>query len=305
MSSGKFSHMLISLLVGVALVATACGQGESVVEPGPANDDTTTTTTLEEDDGDDDGEVVTADADAVESTSTTAPANSAEGGDSDGADGDGDGADGSGDGDSAESPVATFEIDETSENAAVFTELAVSGLVLSLDEQSCADDTAATAVDAGTDEIDAVIAAVQDCASPLAIDDFASNLIRAGGLPLPPIEATCVSSKLQSTDEYRPFWIALLEEEPFDFLLADLEVQNRFLDLYADCVSVGRAVSRQAGIELSEPTTGCIDALYTDREFVRITIEADLSGNEDDLARIDRQLAGCLTSEERDALADS
>ena len=292
------------MLVVVSLIASACGDGESIVEPGPSNDDTTTTTSTidtdeDDQDGDDDGEVVTADADSTpESVSTTAPIVTDE------AVGDGDGS-GDGSGEAVESPGTTFIVDETSENAAVFSELAVSGLVLSLDEQSCADDTASAAVDAGTDDVDAVIGAVQDCASPLAIDDFASNLIRAGGLPLPPTEATCVSSKLQSTDEYRPFWIALLEEEPFDFLLADLEVQNRFLDLYADCVSVGRAVAQQAGIELSEPTTGCIDGLYTDREFVRITIEADLSGNEDDLARIDRQLAGCLTAEEREALADS
>jgi len=274
----------------LALAVASCGRGESLVDPGPSETDDSTTTTTEapdeepvDDELDADGEVLTDDARALDTTSTTAVVATSDG----------------------ESPGTTFIVNEDSENAAVYTELAVSGLVLTVDEQSCADETAATAIDAGTNEIDAVIGAVQECASPKAVDDFASNLIVAGGRPLPATESACVSSKLQSTEEYRPFWSALLEEEPFDFLLADTTVQNRYLDLYADCVSVGRAVSEQANVNLSAPTIGCIDDLYTDREFVRVTIEADLSGNEEDLARVDRQLAGCLTDEERNALAAS
>ena len=277
----------LAVAVALLMMLSACGQGESIVEPGPGDTEETTTTssTVPEDDDEDDadGEVVT--DGNIETTSTTvAPA-------------------GDGTGDADATPTSTFIINEDSENAAVYTELAVSGLVLTLDEQTCADETAVTAVDAGEEEIDAVIGAVQDCASPKAVDDFASGLILAGGRALPPTEAACVSSKLRSAEDYRPFWIALLEEEPFDFLLADLEVQNRYLDLYTECVSVGRAVAQQANAALSPPTMGCIDALYTDREFVRITIEADLSGDPDERERIDSQIAGCLTADERDALA--
>ncbi len=291
----RSSSRLLVALLALALIAAACGQGESIVEPGPDDDSETTTTTTteapepEDEPEPDDGDVVT-DGDVTDETTTTVAPDAGDGTED---------ATGAG----TESPGTTFVVNEDSENAAVYTELAVSGLVLTLDEQTCADTTASDAVDEGTDAVDAVIGAVQDCASPKAIDDFASNLIVAGGLPLPPTEAACVSSKLQSAEEYRPFWVALLEEEPFDFLLADRTVQNRYLDLYADCVSVGRAVAEQANVALSTPTRGCIDALYTDREFVRLTIEADLSGNADDLARIDSQLAGCLTTDERDALA--
>lgn len=271
------------------LVLTACGQGESIVEPGPGDTEQSTTTTAdpasEEGQGDDENndEVVT-DGDLDTTSTTIAPADGSSG-------------------DDAQAPPSTFVIDEDSENAAVFTELAVSGLVLSLEEQSCADDATQTSVDAGEDELDAVIGAVQECASPSAVDDFASILIVAGGRSLPATEAACVSSRLRATEEYRPFWTALLEEEPFDFLLADREVQNRYLDLFTECVSVGRAVAEQANAALSPATMGCIDALYTDREFVRVTIEADLSGDPDERQRIDGQIAGCLTAEERDALA--
>ncbi len=281
----------LAVAVALLLLLSACGRGESIVEPGPGDtDDTTTTSSVapeedDEDTDDDDGDVITG-GDADTTSTTQAP------------DGEGDGT-----GEEDDSPPPTFVINEDSENAAVYTELAVSGLILTLDEQTCADQTAAAAVDAGDDEIDAVIGAVQDCASPKAVDDFASELILAGGRALPATEAACVSSKLRSAEDYRPFWIALLEEEPFDFLLADLEVQNRYLDLYAECVSVGRAVAQQANATLSPPTMGCIDALYTDREFVRITIEADLSGDPDERERIDSQIAGCLTADERDALA--
>ena len=268
-------------VLAIVLVLGACGQGESIVEPGPGDTDetTSTTSTPDETDSGETDELVTDDSESVSSTSTTI------GGDA--------------------TPPVTFEIDEDSENAAVYTELAVSGLVLTLTEQTCADTTAAAAVEAGTDATDAVIEAVQDCASPKAVDDFAAGLILAGGEALPPTEAACVSSKLRSAEEYRPFWVALLEEEPFDFLLADLEVQNRYLDLYADCVSIGRAVAEQANVAFSPPTLGCIDDLYTDREFVRITIQADLSGNTEDRQRIDSQISGCLTSDERAQLAAS
>jgi len=277
----------LAVAVALLMMLSACGQGESIVEPGPGDTEETTTTssTVPEDDDEDgdDGEVVT-DGNTETTSTTVAPS-------------------GDGTGDADDTPTSTFIINEDSDNAAVYTELAVSGLVLTLDEQTCADETAVTAVDAGEEEIDAVIGAVQDCASPKAVDDFASGLILAGGRVLPPTEAACVSSKLRSAEDYRPFWIALLEEEPFDFLLADLEVQNRYLDLYTECVSVGRAVAQQANAALSPPTMGCIDALYTDREFVRITIEADLSGDPDERERIDSQIAGCLTADERDALA--
>lgn len=288
----RTSTRLLAIFTALGLLLASCGRGESIVEPGPAEDDTTTTSTTTEgpdepDPGDSD-EVITGESEDVPETTTSIAVTDESGAD---------------DGAATESPGTTFIVNEDSANAAVYTELAVSGLVLTVDEQTCADGTAEESVGEGTEPIDAVIGAVQECASPMAIDDFASNLILAGGLPLPPTESACVSSKLQSAEEYRPFWVALLEEEPFDFLLADRNVQNRYLDLYADCVSVGRAVSQQANVEFSPPTLGCINDLYNDREFVRITIEADLSGNEDDLARIDSQLAGCLTNDERAALA--
>lgn len=276
------SVVLIVLVLG--LLAGACGEGESIVEPGPGDpEESTSTSEPEVDDGS--GElVIGGDDEDVESSTTTQPPSTEA---------------------SAEQPDSsstTVVINENSENAAAYTELAASGLVLTLDEQLCADAAASAGVDDGDEPVDAVIAAVQECASPRAIDDFASTLIRAGGQPLPPTEAACVSSRLQSTEEYRPFWVALLDEEPFDFLLADLEVQNRYLDLYAECVSVGRAVSQQANVEFSPPTMGCIDDLYRDREFVRVTIEADLSGDPVERERIDSQIASCLTSEERSAL---
>lgn len=274
------------LPLGVALLVLAgCSSNPSIVEPGPGDVEETTTTTTPSEDTQSDDVVTGGDDDDIESTTTTAVV------------------DGEGSPDAATG--TTVVIDQDSENAEAYTELAASGLVLSLDEQACADAASQEAQAGGSDEVDAVVAAVQECASPRTIDDFASGLILAGGLPLPPTEAACVSSRLQSTDEYRPFWVALLDEEPFDFLLADLEVQNRYLDLYAECVSIGRAVGQQASIELSAPTVGCIDDLYRDREFVRVTIEADLSGNADDRERVDGQIAGCLTNDERAALGQS
>jgi hypothetical protein len=271
----------LSMVLG-AFVLAACGDGESIVAPGPGDPEESTTTIAVDKTEEETDEVVTGgDEDDIEDVTTTeAPGNN---------------------GDSL-APSTTVVIDENSENAGAYTELAASGLVLTLGEQACADDAAESAVGSGSTSVDAVIEAVQVCASPRAIDDFASSLILAGGNPLPPTESACVSSRLQSTDEYHPFWVALLDEEPFDFLLSDLEVQNRYLDLYTECVSVGRAVGEQANVELSPPTRGCIDDLYNDREFVRVTIEADLSGDLAERDRIDSQIAGCLTSEERDAL---
>lgn len=284
-----------SVVAALALILAACGQGESTVDPGPEETDTstssttttTTTTTPDESDdpssGDDTDEVETADVEDSPTTTGVAPSI------------------GGGEGGGAEEGPPLELLDDT-ENAAAFIELADSGLVLSVDEQVCVDDTAATAEDDGVSQIDGVIGAVQDCASPRAMDDFASTLILAGGQPLPPTEAACVSSKLRDGDTYRPFWASLLEQEPFDFLLADNDVQNRYLDLYADCVSVGRATAEQTNAALSVPSMGCIDDLYRDREFVRVTIEADLSGNVDDLARIDSQLSSCLTDDERELI---
>ncbi len=276
-------RVVLPMLFGALLLA-ACGDGKSIVAPGPGDPDDSTTTNPVDETVDDADEVVTGgDEDDIEDVATTEPPRN----------------------DDDSSTPSTVVIDENSENAAAYTELAASGLVLSLDEQACADNAAESAVDSGSTSVDAVIEAVQECASPRAIDDFASSLILAGGNPLPPTESACVSSRLQSTEEYRPFWVALLDEEPFDFLLSDLEVQNRYLDLYTECVSVGRAVGEQANLELSPPTVGCIDDLYNDREFVRVTIEADLSGDLDDRDRIDSQIASCLSSEERAALGAS
>ena len=191
---------------------------------------------------------------------------------------------------------------EGTENAEAYVELAASGLVLTVDEQSCADRTVRDLIATGSDRLDAVITAVQDCAAARAVDDFASNLLSAGGQPLPPDEAACVAARLRTDDTYRPFWAALFAEEPFDFLVAPTDAQDRYLDLYSECVSVGRALSEQIGGVLSPPTIGCVDDLYQDREFVRMTIEADLTADADDLARVNSQIATCLSSAERSAL---
>lgn len=288
-------HRLRPLLFAlVVLFAAGCSE-TSIVEPGPADTGDTTTTTSP--DADPDDEEANGDVETVEDApSTTADASD---------DNSEPGEQTSDTPEEVETPSATATtvvIDQTSENASAFTELAASGLVLTLDEQSCADTAAAEATDQGSDPVDAIVTAVQSCASARVIDDFASGLIEAGGGPLPPTEAACVSSQLQATEEFRPFWRALLDEEPFDFLLAETEVQNRYLDLFSECVSVGRAVAQQARVALSAPTQGCIDDLYNDREFVRVTILADLSGDVEERARIDGQIAGCFTSQELAAL---
>lgn len=303
----------VSMLVSAVLLAS-CSQSDLVVDQGPSETDTTTTTVATPDGGDDGGDGGDVVTNGETTTTTDSPTTASEGANSTASEGSGDpsgeGTDAEGStgdvpvgvGDASIDDAPAFVLDEDSENAAVFSELAAAGLVLSLDEQACADETATAAVDAGSSELDAVIGAVQECATPAAIDNFSAGLIVAGGAPLPPTEAACVSSRLQSGEEYQPFWAALVEEEPFDFLIADNDVQNRFLELYTECVSVGRAVGEQASVALSAPTVGCIDGLYADREFVRVTIEADLSGNAEDQARVNDQIAGCLTSEERSGL---
>ena len=139
---------LFSVLFLVLLAA--CSE-ESLVEPGPGTDDQTTTTEspeLETDEDEDDGEVVTSN-DAP--TTTQVEADSDEDADS-----------GELTSDAASSATATtVVIDETSENASAFTELAGSGLVLSLDEQSCADTEAEAASADGADPVDAIVVAVQ------------------------------------------------------------------------------------------------------------------------------------------------
>ncbi len=272
------------VLLAVLAVLGACGRGESELDNGPLPPDdttssTTSTTTPDDDDDNDDddgGDVVTDDSAADAQTSTTEPPSAV--------------------------TSTTFVVDESSDNAVAYTELAASGLVLSLDEQSCADQEVDDGLEEGVDRLDAIISAVKTCAAPAAVDDFASGLISAGGAPLPPTEAACVASRLRSDDGYRPFWAALFAEEPFDFLQSELDVQNLYLGLFSECVSVGRALPNQLGSGLSPATVGCIDALYADTEFVRVTIEADLSGDPDEVERINAQIATCLTPEERAAL---
>ncbi len=264
------------LLLALVGSVVACGRGVSDVEPAPGQPSTTESTTTtgppSTTTSGDDGDVATGD-----STSTTSV-------------------------DPGDSTTTTFVVLDGTDNEEAYVELAASGLVLTLDEQECADAAVTAGIDSGQDRLDAVITAVTECAAPAAVDDFASGLLSAGGEPLPPTEAACVSSRLRTDDSYRPFWAALFAEEPFDFLVAPTEAQDRYLDLFAECVSVGRALSEQIGGILSPPTVGCIDDLYADQEFVRTTIEADLSGDPDELARVNRQIATCLTADERAAL---
>jgi hypothetical protein len=277
---------LLSILF--ALILVACGRGESTVDPGPELTDeaTTTSTTVapdpddEEDvDDDQDGDVVTDD-----SVSTTAAPDPDATTDAEG------------------TTATTIVVNPDSENAEAYLELGASGLVLSLDEQDCADAAVTEAIDTGVARLPALVDGVKSCASPAAVDAFASGLLSAGGSDLPANEAACVASTLRGDDAYLPFWSALFDEEPFDFLAADTEVQNLYLDLFSGCVSVGRALSNQIAGELSVPSIDCIDRLYADREFVRVTIEADLSGDPEEIARINQQIRTCLTGDERDRL---
>lgn len=270
-------RVAVPLVMTLALVA--CGRGTTEVEPAPgrpdASESSTTTTppdTGRDPDGGDvatgDGSTITSSTPAIDPSTTT----------------------------------TSIPILAGSDNAGAYTELAVSGLVLTLDEQRCADSAVDQLLEEGVERIDAVISAVQECAAPAAVDAFAAGLLSAGGQPLPPTEAACVAARLRIDESYRPFWIALFDEEPFDFLVAPADAQDRYLDLFAECVSVGRALSEQVGGILSPPTIGCIDDLYQDREFVRVTIEADLTADADDLDRVNRQIATCLTADERTAL---
>lgn len=265
----------------LAILLAACGRGEAEIDSGPTQPDETpsdpsTSTTRPEDDDDDQTDDVETDDGTNNATSTSSVPEAA--------------------------GATTVVIDENSENADAYIELAASGLVLSLVEQGCTDDEVESEIDDGVERIDAIVAAVKSCAAPKVIDDFASLLISAGGEPLPRTEAACVASRLRSDDDYLPFWAALFAEESFDFLVVELDVQNLYLGLFSECVSVGRALSTQLGDGLSSSTIGCIDALYSDREFVRVTIEADLSGDAEDLTRIDNQISGCLSTSEREAL---
>jgi len=262
------------VLLAIALVAVACGRGVTDVEPAPGRPTTTVSTTTEAPSSSTTGDDGVATVDSTATTTTVAGAET----------------------------TTTFVVLPGTENEEAYVELAASGLVLTLDEQGCADESVRADIASGVDRLDAVITAVTDCAAPATVDDFASGLLVAGGQPLPPTEAACVSSRLRTDDAYQPFWAALFAEEPFDFLVAPVDAQDRYLDLFAECVSVGRALSEQIGGVLSPPTVGCIDDLYADQEFVRITIEADLSGDPDELARVNRQIATCLTSDEREAL---
>jgi hypothetical protein len=262
------------LVVIACLVLASCGQGEESLDPGPGQPDEATSTGAPTTDDTRD------DVETAEPAPTTSVVTS--------------GVDGT--------TSTTVVINQESENAQEYTELAASGLVLTLAEQACADEAITREVDDGTERLDGVIVAVQECASPKAVDDFASILISAGGAPLPATEAACVAGQLRADDAYRPFWSALFAEEPFDFLAAETEVQNQYLDLFATCVSVGRALSDQVAVDLSFSSIDCINSLYADREFVRISIEADLSGDPDELARINQQIGTCLTTDERAAL---
>ncbi len=276
-----------TVLFTLVLLCAACGRGESTVDPGPElTDDPSTTTSsvpdAEETDADDaeDGELETDDT----ATTTVAP-------DTDAAT------------TTDETATATtIVVNPDSENADVYTELGATGLVLTLDEQECADDAVTDAIDGGAERLPALVDGVKSCASPAAVDAFASGLLSAGGADLPAGEAACVASTLRGDDAYLPFWAALFDEDPFDFLAVDVDVQNLYLDLFSGCVSVGRALSGQIAGELSVPSIDCIDSLYADREFVRVTIEADLSGDPDEIARINQQIRTCLTSDERDRL---
>ena len=152
---------------------------------------------------------------------------------------------------------------EGSENATTYTELASSGLVISVDEQVCADQRTSAEIEAGLERLDALVVAIQTCATPAAIDTFASGLLSAGGAPLPPTEAACVASRLRSDESYRPFWAALLSEAEFDYLASSNDVQDLYVGLFAECVSVGGALANQLDDLLSLATINCICLLYT------------------------------------------
>ena len=129
----------------LVVVAIGCTGPDSVVEPGPADDEPTTTTanttTVVEDvetsdieEPDETTNIETAPPDTSPETTTTVAANTEQQAANESASRE----------PGAERPEV-FEVVENSENAAVFVELADSGLVLTIEEQSCADDTAGSA----------------------------------------------------------------------------------------------------------------------------------------------------------------
>ncbi len=284
---------VVALVATIVLLVTACSDEPSIVEPGPGPDSTTTTTPEA------DSEVETAEA-----TSTTVLDGTPDGDDVD-AEPDTGGQDASdatslaGTGDTGDTGATEAVIVEDSPNADAWRALADAGLVLTVDEQTCADST--------VDDPDGaeIVAAVRRCASATTVDAFSAELLPAGGQSLPPSEASCVSDRLRTDESILGFWEALVADGSFDFLLADRDVQEQYLGLYSSCVSVGRALSDQIGGILSAPTIGCIDELYRDTEFVRTTIEADLSGDATEIARVDQQISGCLNADERAALGRS
>ncbi len=292
-------------MAAVTLALGACSDEPSIVEPGPGPEDSTTTTVdeLVTSDSADDGDESADSDDIVDDSQAESVV--------DGSDDAGDG-----NGDSDEDGTSTLAgtgppsddgtrviIEPDSPNAATWQALSDSGLTFDQVEQECADDE--FDADENEDRDVALLSAIRACAEPATLDDFAAELLPAGGTALPPSEASCVSTALRTDETTSGFWLVLLGEEQFDFLAADRDVQNSYLSLYSSCVSVGRALSDQFGGVLSAPTIGCIDALYADTEFVRTTIEADLSGDPDDVARVDSQIAGCLTSDERATLGRS
>ena len=264
------------MLVLFCLVLVACGDAESIVAPGPGESEVATPTTTTNPAS----ELDTAETTSTQASTTTLAAPSSD----------------------AVETTTTFEVIDGSENATTYRELASSGLAISVDEQLCADQRTTAEIDGGLDRLDALVVAIQTCATPAAIDTFASGLLSAGGAPLPPTEAACVASRLRSGETYRPFWAALLSETEFDYLASSIEVQDLYVGLFAECVSVGGALANQLDDLLSLPTINCIDALYDDAEFVRVTIEADLSGDATEIARVDSQIQSCLTGDEREAL---
>ena len=265
-----------SAAVLICIFLASCGESESIVEPGPGESETETETSTSE---------APTELETVETTTSLAPTSTNVPESSE-----------------VVETTTTFVVIENSENAVAYTELAASGLAMSIGEQTCADERTTSEIDAGLERLDALVVAIQSCAAPAVVDEFSAGLLSAGGAPLPPTEAACVAGRLRSDESYRPFWAALLSESEFDYLASSIEVQDLYIGLFAECVSVGRALASQVGDVLSEPSIACIDGLYDDAEFVRVTIEADLSGDATEVARIDSQIQSCLTSEEREAL---
>lgn len=269
---GRF---VLGVVVAATMVLGSCGEPDTVVEPGPAESEVQTSVATTEPPS----EVETVETTSSELAPSTTTGSSA-----------------------VPQTTTSFVVAEGSPNAEAYVELARSELVLSVDEQICTDAEATERIEAGSERLDALVSAIQRCASPEAVDTFAAGLLSAGGAPLPATEAACVGGRLRSEERYQPFWAELLSDADFDYLASPVAVQDLYVDLFAECVSVGRALAGQLDGMLSNPSIGCIDALYEDAEFVRVTIEADLSGNAEDISRIDSQIQSCLSAEELEAL---